>query len=71
MKGGVIQQVDRPMNLYRYPRNRFIATFIGSPAMNMLPVKVFEKPGVLVLKCENGLKLRLSPKEAETISVLR
>ncbi len=69
MKGGVIQQVDTPMNLYRFPRNRFVATFIGSPAMNILPAKVFEKAGALVLKCENGLVLKPSPKEVETIRV--
>lgn len=67
MKGGVIQQVDTPMNLYRYPMNRFIATFIGSPAMNVLPARVFEKAGALILKCENGLVLEPSPKEAEMI----
>lgn len=69
MKGGVIQQVDTPMHLYRFPRNRFIATFIGSPAMNILPVRVFEKAGTLVLKCENGLDLKPSPKEMEIIRV--
>lgn len=33
---GVIQQVDSPMNLYLRPVNRFVAGFIGSPAMNFL-----------------------------------
>jgi multiple sugar transport system ATP-binding protein len=31
---GVIQQIDTPMNLYRHPANRFVAGFLGSPAMN-------------------------------------
>ncbi len=34
---GVIQQVDAPMALYQRPANRFVAGFIGSPAMNVLP----------------------------------
>jgi multiple sugar transport system ATP-binding protein len=34
---GMIQQVDTPMNVYRRPANRFVASFIGSPAMNFLP----------------------------------
>ncbi|HET6431985.1 sn-glycerol-3-phosphate ABC transporter ATP-binding protein UgpC [Dyella sp.] len=34
---GVIQQIDTPMNLYRRPANRFVAGFLGSPAMNFLP----------------------------------
>ena len=34
MDRGVIQQVDAPMNIYRRPVNRFVGSFIGSPAMN-------------------------------------
>jgi multiple sugar transport system ATP-binding protein len=37
MRGGVIQQVDTPEELYQRPRNLFVAGFIGSPAMNFLP----------------------------------
>jgi len=33
---GVLQQVDTPQNLYDHPDNIFVATFIGSPQMNML-----------------------------------
>jgi multiple sugar transport system ATP-binding protein len=33
---GVLQQVDTPDNIYNHPVNRFVATFIGSPTMNML-----------------------------------
>jgi multiple sugar transport system ATP-binding protein len=38
LQGGRIQQVDTPLNLYRYPANEFVARFIGSPPMNVLPV---------------------------------
>ncbi len=34
MKDGVIQQVDKPLTLYNEPQNKFVAGFIGSPAMN-------------------------------------
>jgi multiple sugar transport system ATP-binding protein len=37
MRSGVIQQVDRPQELYDRPRNLFVAGFIGSPAMNFMP----------------------------------
>ncbi|MBN2200795.1 sn-glycerol-3-phosphate ABC transporter ATP-binding protein UgpC [bacterium] len=40
MAGGVIQQVDPPMKLYDDPANRFVAGFIGSPAMNFVEGKV-------------------------------
>ena len=36
MKGGIIQQVDTPQNLYNAPNNLFVAGFIGSPQMNFL-----------------------------------
>jgi len=36
MKDGVIQQIDRPLHLYDHPANRFVAGFIGSPAMNFV-----------------------------------
>jgi multiple sugar transport system ATP-binding protein len=36
MNRGAIQQVDAPRALYDHPANRFVATFIGSPAMNMI-----------------------------------
>ncbi len=36
MKDGFIQQVDTPLNLYDFPKNKFVAGFIGSPSMNFL-----------------------------------
>jgi len=40
MNQGQIQQVASPLDLYNYPANRFVAEFIGSPAMNMIAVQV-------------------------------
>ncbi|HET7043792.1 MAG TPA: sn-glycerol-3-phosphate ABC transporter ATP-binding protein UgpC [Gaiellaceae bacterium] len=37
MSGGVLQQLGTPEELYTRPANTFVATFIGSPAMNLLP----------------------------------
>ncbi|MBK6765044.1 MAG: sn-glycerol-3-phosphate ABC transporter ATP-binding protein UgpC [bacterium] len=36
LKDGVIQQIDTPLNVYRKPANKFVAGFIGSPAMNFV-----------------------------------
>lgn len=36
LNGGEVQQVDSPMNLYTRPANRFVAGFIGNPAMNFV-----------------------------------
>lgn len=37
-----VAQVGRPLELYHYPANRFVAGFIGSPKMNFLPVRVVD-----------------------------
>ncbi|MCB1370733.1 MAG: sn-glycerol-3-phosphate ABC transporter ATP-binding protein UgpC [Rhodobacteraceae bacterium] len=37
MQAGRIEQIGAPLELYERPRNRFVAEFIGSPAMNLLP----------------------------------
>jgi sn-glycerol 3-phosphate transport system ATP-binding protein len=44
MSGGQIEQVGTPTDVYRRPATRFVATFIGSPPMNILPGRV-EGPG--------------------------
>ena len=40
LRGGRIEQVGSPIELYRRPANLFVARFIGSPAMNVLPATV-------------------------------
>jgi multiple sugar transport system ATP-binding protein len=40
MKDGALQQVDAPEEVYRRPANRFVAGFIGSPAMNMVDARL-------------------------------
>ncbi len=40
LNAGKIAQIGKPLALYHYPANRFVAGFIGSPKMNFLPVKV-------------------------------
>ena len=42
LKDGVLQQVAAPRSLYDEPINAFVATFIGSPSMNMIPVALSE-----------------------------
>src|SRR5262249_40726792 len=40
MNAGCIEQVGAPTEIYRRPATRFVASFIGSPAMNLLPGRV-------------------------------
>ena len=49
MNDGKIQQVDPPQRLYDYPKNRFVAEFIGDPAMNMVHMTVERENGEYAL----------------------
>ncbi len=48
MQGGVIQQLDTPHKIYREPQNRFVASFVGSPAMNFLAGRIEGRDGAPV-----------------------
>jgi multiple sugar transport system ATP-binding protein len=50
MRGGLLQQVDRPQVLYDRPANLFVAGFIGSPAMNLVEAELAERNGGLVAR---------------------
>jgi len=52
MKDGLVQQVGEPLELYNAPANRFVAGFIGSPAMNFAGVRVRDANGGL--KADNA-----------------
>jgi multiple sugar transport system ATP-binding protein len=60
MRRGVLQQVDTPMNLYNTPANLFVASFIGSPAMNLFEAQIEERNGHLVAQIGDQF-LRLQP----------
>jgi multiple sugar transport system ATP-binding protein len=62
MKDGLVQQVGEPLELYNTPANRFVAGFIGSPAMNFATVTVEERDGAVWIANE-GMRLRV-PGEA-------
>src|SRR5688500_19512963 len=49
MSGGVIKQLGTPKEVYENPRNVFVAGFIGSPAMNLLPAPLVDAGGASVI----------------------
>jgi multiple sugar transport system ATP-binding protein len=57
MNHGVIEQVGPPQELYHRPATRFVAGFIGSPAMNFIPARVENGSGALRLNLPNGIVL--------------
>ena len=62
LDGGVIQQFDKPINLYNKPANIFVAKFIGSPTMNFFEGRYAN--GEFVSN-EGGVKLKISHKFEE------
>ncbi|MFC3815571.1 ABC transporter ATP-binding protein [Lysobacter sp. GCM10012299] len=66
---GRIQQIDTPMGLYSRPANLFVATFLGSPKMNLLWGEVVEDDG-LKLRIGDGVELPLRP-QADSVERVR
>ncbi len=60
MKDGVVEQTGGPLDLYDHPANTFVAGFIGSPAMNLLPGTVQRQGGALEATFTNGSRLPLA-----------
>ena len=58
MRDGWIQQVGDPMELYNEPANRFVAGFIGSPAMNFATVRIAAENGSLWAEGD-GIRLKV------------
>jgi multiple sugar transport system ATP-binding protein len=54
MKDGLVQQVGDPLSVYAKPRNRFVAGFIGSPAMNFIECTVTGSDGTLSIDAPGG-----------------
>jgi multiple sugar transport system ATP-binding protein len=65
MNRGRIEQIGPPNELYHAPRTRFVAGFIGSPAMNFLPCRLEEANGALRVRLSRELTLPVPPARAE------
>ena len=63
MDGGILQQVGTPMEVYHHPANRFVAGFIGSPAMNFVTVELVTGPSGITAKGA-GFEVRLPERLA-------
>ena len=63
MSGGVLQQYDSPERIFNEPANTFVASFVGSPAMNLLEATAVDRDGTL-FATGDGWELSLTPKMA-------
>jgi multiple sugar transport system ATP-binding protein len=59
MKNGVVQQIDTPLNLYNNPVNKFVAGFIGSPAMNFFEGSIRKDGKLYFNEAKGGMKLEV------------
>ncbi|MEV4261135.1 TOBE domain-containing protein, partial [Kribbella sp. NPDC049584] len=72
LKDGVLQQVDTPLNLYDRPRNKFVAGFIGSPAMNLITAQIVDggaKIGDYVVPIARDLLAKAGDDKTLTLGV--
>jgi multiple sugar transport system ATP-binding protein len=66
MRDGRVQQVGDPMELYNEPANRFVAGFIGSPAMNFAAVRIVAQNGSLWAESED-LRIKVPAPVAQRL----
>ena len=67
LRDGYVEQIGRPLDLYNNPANRFVAGFIGSPAMNMVDGKITGISGnSLELELEGEYKVKVMCKPGDS-----
>ncbi|AWM01309.1 ABC transporter ATP-binding protein [Bradyrhizobium amphicarpaeae] len=64
MNKGKIEQIGTPNELYHRPATRFVAGFIGSPAMNFLPCRLEDVGGTLQVRLTDRIAFALPPARA-------
>src|SRR5689334_14678507 len=65
MSKGHVMQIDTPINLYDHPKNRFVAGFIGSPAMNFIDGKITAGSPPKFVADSDAFTLDVPPSPAE------
>jgi multiple sugar transport system ATP-binding protein len=60
MNGGILQQYDSPERVFEQPANTFVAGFVGSPAMNLIPLKAQSSGSDVTLNSADGWSYKLS-----------
>jgi multiple sugar transport system ATP-binding protein len=67
MKDGVVQQTDTPLSLYNFPKNKFVAGFIGSPSMNFLKGKITMNGNISFCSEGGGLNFNLNSSYSDKL----
>ena len=69
MKDGYVQQIDTPINLYKYPDNMFVAGFIGTPQMNFFDGTVIKNGEDVRFSLDCGTNIDMKYIQADKIPV--
>jgi multiple sugar transport system ATP-binding protein len=67
MNGGYLQQYDTPAQVFANPVNMFVASFVGSPAMSLIPLELTSANGTAALNSAEGWNLPLSPRNTTKV----
>ena len=70
MNKGRIEQIGTPNELYHKPATRFVAGFIGSPAMNFIPCRLEDAGGTLQIRLADRIAFPLPPARAARYNAL-
>jgi multiple sugar transport system ATP-binding protein len=70
MNKGRIEQIGTPNELYHKPETRFVAGFIGSPAMNFIPCRLEDAGGKLNIRLTDRISFPLPPARAARYNAL-
>ncbi len=65
MNHGIIEQVGPPQELYHHPATRFVAGFIGSPAMNFMPCRIVQHGDGLAVRISDATNLPITPERRD------
>ena len=65
MNAGIIEQVGAPNDLYHMPATKFVAGFIGSPAMNFVPCTLEETAGALQVRLNEHVSLAVPEQRTQ------
>ncbi len=71
MSGGDLQQYDSPQQIFAEPVNMFVASFVGSPAMSLIPLELASEAGRFSLKSPEGWSLTLSDENSRRANAAR
>jgi sn-glycerol 3-phosphate transport system ATP-binding protein len=67
MRNGCIEQVGQPMELFQYPANTFVAGFIGSPPMNLVPARIVQGATSMMIRFNDRFSVPIPEKEGKAL----